>query len=157
MRTCADVRSNGTLPNEMNDPEDRWSVAEGTHEGRPLVIRFREFKPEFPRSLYPERLNIFWKMTEPHPNGLPTQSETERLTTFEDRLIEAVEKRSLSVLSVVLTCAGQREFVFHTNDPANFLKLLTEMPQEAERYPIEIYRAEDRDWSYDDSVTQVTP
>lgn len=130
-----------------------WVGAEGEFEGRPLLVRFRQFPTTFNKASYPSRLNIFWKMREPEEWGLPTQFEMERLEAFENRLVEAVESDNHSILSVVLTCNGQREFVFHTSNPEGFLQRLTAMPQEQERYPIEIYHAEDPEWEYDATVT----
>jgi Family of unknown function (DUF695) len=129
-----------------------WAIGEGTYKGNPVIIRFRQFTDEFPRRTFPERINIFWMMDEPPACGMPSDSETERLHVFENRLVEAVEFDNHSVLSVVLTCNGQREFVFHTADVVGFLERLTNMPQEKDQYPVEIYRNDDPSWDYDESV-----
>lgn len=130
-----------------------WAVAEGEHEGAPLLIRFRQFPREFEQGLLPSRLNVFWLMGDSEPWGFPTLLESGRLDAFEERLVAAVEHDGHSVLSVVLTCKGQREFVFHTADVPGFLERLSAMPQEAERYPIELYSTDDSAWEYDASVT----
>lgn len=135
---------------------DRWTLAQGEFEGHPLLIRYREFVPGHRRAAFPERLNIFWTMTEPDRHGLTTTAEFDRLSTFENRLVEAVERDGLAVLSVVLTCNGKREFVFHTADVAGFSQRLHDMPQEHDRYPIEIVHARDAMWAYDDSVVPGT-
>src|SRR5688572_11280011 len=129
-----------------------WAGAEGEHEGHPLLIRYREFPHDFPRGSYPERVNVFWKMVETDQNGWPTEFEFVRLRAFEDRLVEAVELDRQSILSVVLTCNGEKEFIFHTGDEAVFLRRLANMPQEQERYPITILRNTDPEWNYFDSV-----
>jgi len=135
-----------------------WALAAGEHEGSHLLIRFRQFPEDFARAQFPERINIFWRMYEPELNGLPTNQESQRLETFENRLVSAVERDGHSILSVVLTCAGRREFVFHTADVAEFVQRLTNMPQEVERYPIDLLRNNDPDWAYFDAVTpQVGP
>jgi hypothetical protein len=94
-------------------------------------------------------------MLEKDENGWPNGSEFKRLSTFEDRLVEAVECDRQSILSVVLTCNGEKEFVFHTADVATFLSRLTNMPQEQERYPITTLRNTDPEWNYFDSVIPV--
>lgn len=134
----------------------KWALAEGVHEGRPLFTRFRQFLSSFPRSAYPQRINIIWIMTEPASTGLPTNQEHARLVTFEDRLVAAVEHDAHSVLSVALTCDGKREWVYHTADVPGFMGRLTDMPQEKDRYPIELTRSEDPDWGYDDAVVPQT-
>lgn len=129
-----------------------WSIAVGIHEGKPLYIRSRNFPFTFTRASYPQRINIFWTMSEVGSEGLPLEFEFERLETFENRLVGAVEQDKHSLLSVVLTTNGQREFVFHTADVSGFLSRLKNMRQEDSRYPIELQRFDDVDWEYDSSV-----
>ena len=71
---------------------------------------------------------------------------------FEDRLVDATEHDEQAVLSMVLTGNGQREYVFHTRSTDEFLRRLTEMPQEIEAYPIEMHYTEDAVWEYVDRV-----
>ena len=129
-----------------------WAGAEGEHGGHPLLITFREIPKTFPRSRYPQRLNIFWEMSEPDENGLPTEAEFNRIDLFESRLIPAVEDDEHSILAGTLTCNGDREYIFHTADVPGFMERLTNMPQEEDRYPITIQKYDDPDWSYFDSV-----
>jgi hypothetical protein len=136
----------------MNLEQLQWSIAEGQVDSVPIWIRFRQFPLDFPRTSYPERLNIFWQMTELDEGGAPTIGEMERSGTFENRLVAAVEPDGFGVLAIVLTGGGQREYVFHTSDPSGFVQRLTEMPQEEERYPIAIYRHADPEWAYDQAV-----
>jgi Family of unknown function (DUF695) len=128
------------------------ALAEGEFDGHPLLIRFRSFPQDFERTAFPERINVCWAMSDPDKQGLATPEEAMQLEAFEDRLVEAVESDQHSVLSVVLTCEGKREFVFHTADVAGFLQRLTDMPQEDLRYPIELHHSEDAEWEYDASI-----
>jgi hypothetical protein len=130
-----------------------WTGADGVYVDHPLLIRFREFDEAFPKGRYPIRLNVLWQMVESDVNGWPTDSEFEKLSTFEDRLVEAVEQDNQSILTVVLTYNGTKEFVFHSEDEAVFLDRLTNMPQEAERYPITIHKNLDAAWDYFKSMT----
>ena len=125
-----------------------WTVAEGETEDYVFQIRFRHFPENLVTTEYPHRLNIFWKMSEILDNGFPDKTELDKLHTFEDRLIDAVEFDEFSIMSMVLTGDGQREFVFHTPDPPEFIKRLIDMPQEEEKYPIEIHSNEDKEWYY---------
>ena len=136
----------------MNFDALAWSVADGSHDGSPIVIRFRQFPDSFPRADYPHRLNLFWSLAVPAENGLPSKSDTEALHLFEDRLVAAVETDNQAILSVVLTGKNQREFVFQTTATQDFLRRLTEMPQEEKRYPIQIEYNEDATWDYFDRV-----
>ena len=101
----------------------------------------------------PERLNIFWKMSETHEDGLATPEEFAKLEVFENCLCKAVHPDEHSILVMALTCNGEKEFVFYTGDASGFLHRLTNMPQEEERYPITIQRYDDPNWKYFESVT----
>jgi hypothetical protein len=130
-----------------------WGAAEGEHDNHPLLVRFREIPKTFPRSRYPERLNIFWEMSATDENGLPTDEEFDRLATFENRLVPVVERDGQSILVGVLTCNGEKEFIFHTADVSEFMERLRNIPQEEEeRYPITIQKYDDSGWSYFESV-----
>ena len=129
-----------------------WAGAEAEHETHPLLITFREVPKTFPRSRYPQRLNIFWEMSEPDENGLPTEDEFNRIGLFEDRLVSAVEDDEHSILVGTLTCNGAREYIFQTTDVPGFMERLANMPQEEERYPITIQKYDDPEWSYFESV-----
>ena len=134
----------------------KWVGAEAEHDHHPLLIRFREIPQAFPKFKYPERLNVFWKMSEQDHNGLPTEKEFIRLESFEDYLVGAVEHDGHSILVGVLTCNGEKEFVFHTSDVSGFMSRLRKIPQEEERYPITIRRFYDPNWSYFESVIPPT-
>lgn len=64
--------------------------------------------------------------------------------------MQAVEADDLAVLVLVLTGRSEREFVFYLDNEQEFLRRLSSMPQEAERYPIKIHKNEDPQWVYFD-------
>jgi hypothetical protein len=130
-----------------------WTGVETEHKGRRLLLRFIELPKRFRKSKYPERINIFWKMSEPHEDGLGTSQEHERLASFENRLCGAVHPDEHSILILALTSNGEKEFVFHTGEVTGFMQRLTNMPQETKRYPITLHRSEDPDWAYFKAVT----
>jgi hypothetical protein len=129
-----------------------WNVIQASNDEGIVIFRHRNFPSDFPKATFPHRLNIFWQMSEAASNGLPEDAESDRMGLFEDRLIEATEPDAQSVLSLVLTGKGQREFIFHTQAPEEFLRRLTDMPQEDNPYPIEIHHTEDSTWEYVDRV-----
>jgi hypothetical protein len=130
-----------------------WTVGTATRGGSPLMVRYRQMPDTFSKQVYPQRLNLFWRMNESSRAGLPNASESAKLEQFENRLVEAVERDSFAILSVVLTGGGEREFVFHSKDRAEFIDRLTHMPQEKARYPLHIQACDDPAWDYDAAVT----
>ena len=125
-----------------------WICIEFQQDGQPILLRYREFPSEFQKDRYPDRLNIFWNLREPTDVGLPFDYELDQQQAFEDRLVEAVENDHHSVLSLIMCGKNQKEYIFHTPQPSEFMRRLNEMPQDEEPYPIEIYHNPDPDWDY---------
>ncbi|MDX2220865.1 MAG: DUF695 domain-containing protein [Burkholderiales bacterium] len=134
-----------------------WSVAEGEHKNKPLVIRYRgEFRKKPDLSAYPRLVRVVWSF-DANPSGMPSTSTSQQMSVFEDRLVAAVEPSQTSVLVAVITNSGQREWLFYTSDVAKFGQRLTDMPQEKERYPIAISSESDPAWNalYNDILSGV--
>ncbi len=129
-----------------------WTLIEARNDEGTILVRHRQFPDGFPKEQFPHRLNIFWQILDASPSGFPDTAESDRMSVFEDRLVDATELEKGAVLSMVLTGNGQREYVFHTRSTDQFVRRLAEMPQETERYPIEIHCAEDVAWEYVDRV-----
>lgn len=132
----------------MNHDDFTWALAQCADPERPFLIRYIESDKGISRSTYGNRLNVFWTLRAPTETGLPSEDDNDETKIFENRLIEAVELGNHSILVMVLTGRGQKEYVWQTTDPQLFLKSLTQMPQEEERYPIEIHHNEDATWDY---------
>lgn len=109
---------------------DAWTGVEVELNNRPLLIRLRELPHSFLKSRYPQRINIFWRMSEVDESGLPTDEEFDRIRTFEDRLVDAIEANENSILVGALTSNGEKELIFHTADVPGFMERLRNMPQE---------------------------
>lgn len=149
--TPAPGREPHATTNRMSSPA--WQTSNGRYEDQAIQARFRVHPPDFPRAGYPDRLNVFWRMTDRGEDGLGTADEHERLRVFEERLVAAVEADRHTIFSVILTWNGRREFVLHTADVPGFLARLGAMPHEDENYPIEIQVDADPEWTYDRSIT----
>lgn len=125
-----------------------WSIARGQTEEYEFDVRFRTFHIKPLVEAYGTRLNIFWKASEVFDNGYPKESELELMHEFENYLVDAVEYDEFSIMPLVLTGNGEREFVFYTKDSSEFINRITNMPQKEEPYPIEIHASDDPGWSY---------
>lgn len=142
---CADTSTRLTIQQIIEN--DRWSVAEGTHQGKPLVIRYRgELSKKPDLRGFPRMVRIVWPYAA-NASGMPDSAASVNMGVFEDRLMDAVEPGQNAILVAVLTNGGQREWLFYTASVAEFGKRLTAMPQEKDRYPIELSSESDPEWS----------
>ena len=133
---------------DMNWETMSWTMAEGRTAAYPYLLRIRQVPPAFPRQRYPQRLNIFWSVAEADEKGFPSNKEMQRLHAFEERLVAAVEPDRFAMLTLVVTGRREREFVFYTANPDEFMRRLTNMPQEQTPYPIKIHLHKDPQWRY---------
>ncbi len=129
--------------------KDNWAVAEGTHEDKPLVIRFRQEL----RSVSDFRghhllLQITWPYESPDESGLPGGADGEAMERFEERILAAYEHDAHAVLAAVITTNGARQWILYTSDIDTCGQRLAEMPQESEPYPVELTADEDPDWRF---------
>ena len=127
---------------------DKWAGAEGTHNERPLIIRFRnEVSKDCDLKELPHLMRVFWTF-EDSPSGMPSREENEAMRIFEDRLIDALEKDLAGMLIAAITTNGYREWVYYAKSVETFAERLHVMPQEENPYPIEIQTREDPKWDY---------
>ncbi len=136
---------------------DSWAVAEGEENGKPLYIRFRdEFRHKPDVSAFPRLIQIVWKY-EADENGLPTTESIPALKGFESRLVEAVQPEGIAVLVAAMTNNGEREWMFYAAGLAAFEKVLNEIQEGEEIYPIDVSSARDPKWTafYDEVLSAV--
>ena len=128
---------------------DRWASAEGVWADLPFFLRFRTpiLEPSEIGS-HIHRVDILWPYAELNTGIPPSHEDSEAMDIFENRLVETLESNVTAVLTAVLIFDGAREWIFYTNDIEECVRLINEMPQDAEPYPIEVTTVKDEKWSF---------
>lgn len=129
----------------------RWSLAEIYRQddgGLEYLFRWRQLPKDLVRSDWPCTLVITWENRFSTPEGFPVEREWDLMGEFDLRLGEAVEHDALALMTLCLTGNREWKLVFHTRDVDEFSKRLHEMPQEEQRYPIQIEKHDDPSWKY---------
>lgn len=136
-----------------------WSTAVSTRpsDGHRVIFRYRsEFEKSFKRSTYPDRVTIAWAYMP--SNGMPARDETAAMDQMEDLLEPYVENTSLSILVLVTTGEGRREWVYYTKSKTEFMAAMNKALAGKSRFPVEIDLWTDPKWSrYDEFKSQVRP
>ena len=128
---------------------DAWAAVEGARGEMLFFLRFRTPVLESREvGEYSHRLSVIWEYAIENTADLPDDGESRRMEVFENRLVDAWEREATAVLTAVLTFDGARQWVFYTRDLDECAKLLGEMPQNDEPYPIELTAEEDADLTY---------
>lgn len=95
----------------------RWIGAEGSRNGRPLLIRAR-YVPEalVGSPNLPELLVLTYSYQPLDDSGLPSQEQYDDITRLESDPIDAIESQRVGVVTVIRTCGGSvRYFCYVRN------------------------------------------
>jgi len=130
---------------------DSWAMAEGELDGFPLVLRFRDrLKSILGHPRLPNRLHVIWVYdSEPVPgaHAMPSQELSDRMSELEDALTEALEERSLAVLTSVATSGGRREWTWYCADKETVQTAINDALAGSTVYPVRLRVSPDPTWS----------
>lgn len=146
------------LPNPANASADPWLVAHGSSSGRPLILRMRQ---EIPAGIhfqdYPFQITIHWGYEDKSNNGLPVQAVLGRMNELEDQL-DPLEGTENGFMVFSVTGDQRKEWIWYVRNKAAFIQKLNEALAGHERFPIEIFLADDPTWSaYFDLLQEIHP
>ena len=125
-----------------------WALAKMETENGLSLLRLKKIEAQFDFDAFPERLNLIWEFQDPTDVGTPSPSESDEMELFENRLCEKIEEDNQSILCMVFTEPGYREYVFYAESADFFLNALNTIPQEARPYPIEIHHETDAGFEF---------
>lgn len=124
-----------------------WALAKGDKDGYSLMMRYRQFTDDFPKQDYPVRVNVVCDFHDRTNSGLPTQTEYTRLDMVENELMLLAEDDDSSVLAMVITSSGKREFIFQTSDADDFYKRVNSVYSNEPAYVFDLSHESEDDWN----------
>lgn len=123
-----------------------WALAKGSRDGSSMMMRYRQFQTDFPKQDYPVRVKVVCDFNERTQSGLPTQTEYARLDIVEDELMGLAEEADTSVLAMVITSSGKREFIFQTSDADDLSTRVNRAYDNESRYYIDVTQEGEDEW-----------
>lgn len=136
-------KASGNFPTQS-----KWSVHQGQNAGKPMFVRRNDSALQLSSNLdYGIRLGVAIPLLCPNDAGLPTKEESETLNQIEDELSRQFEKDQLSLLVLVITTSGMREFIFYTKGPQSCEQILPEIAASFPLYEFQTYTEEDKKWA----------
>jgi len=127
--------------------ETRTSVLEGKRNGRPLFARRNDsaaILAKHPEFRYRAGVAVPLNYTNEH--GLPSENEMQELNVIEDSLLDQMEAGEQSILVLVITTNGMREFVFYTRDSTLVEKVVERLRTRIKTHKIQAYVTKDPGW-----------
>ena len=135
---------------------DKWSVAQGVYEGKPMILRFRDIKDAIGHPDYPFQIGVVFPLKNPTPDGFPNQSESEILFSIETKFPDSLEKNKEAIFVMVITTKGMREFVFYAKEwkPEYFENKVKEINKSFPTHELQFMMKKDPAW---DTFKQLVP
>ena len=78
--------------------------------------------------------------------GFPTEDENATFLKIEDTFIQEFEKDQKSILVLIITLVGAREFVFYTKYPNDIESILDSIKKQFLTHEFQFYIEEDKNW-----------
>jgi hypothetical protein len=126
--------------------DDRWSVAQLEKNGKPLLVRYRNERPQsVETAAFPFLLSATWAY-QPNEFALPSADEMEWMDRFEDALASALETSQTAHLMVILTGNGERDWLWYTHSEAEAMRHVNQALKGHQPYPIQFSVQKDRGW-----------
>jgi Family of unknown function (DUF695) len=124
-----------------------WSVGRGDNNGRPLFIRINTgLRDTAGKPPFDHRFEVAVPLHSPDANGLPIATESEELKRIEDSLLVTFEPSKHTILAVVLTTSGFREFVFYTSAARDIIPAMEHFKTQFKTHELQFYVQPDPDW-----------
>lgn len=127
---------------------DEWAVSMGQSLDFPIIIRIRSKLDSVKgKKKFPHMIRMVWNFKTSGQSGMPSKAESSELSELEEHFENCFERDLQSVLTVVVTKSGLREWYFYTDKIEEFMERLRFVPHENQN-PIEIYFTSDENWKY---------
>lgn len=128
-------------------PNGPWSVGTTEHNGRPMFIRINTGLQETAgKPPFGYRFGVAVPLHSPGDDGLPISSEFEQLNSIEDELSATFESSGATVLAVIFTTSGFREFVFYTSVPHEIPPAMQPLNARITTHKLQFYVRPDPNW-----------
>jgi len=125
----------------------RWSILKGENEGNLMLIRKNVGLDKIAgKENYSTNCGIAFKFLFPDENGLPDIENEPELDDLEDDIFEIYETDLNSIVSIIITTSGFREFVLYTKDVEEFYVRLNKLKEKYHQYEFTSYKQSDENW-----------
>ena len=138
-----------SLFKRISEYSDTWQIFQSEYEGKPISVRFREGLIEAGGHFdYPYQIGIATQLLNSTTEGLTTNDEAEELYKVEDALQLSLEVDDESVLSLIITTGGMREFVFYASkwQPEYFEEKVRKVNSQYNNRVLQFMMQEDKEW-----------
>lgn len=132
---------------EITTIPESWSILQGENNGKPMLIRKNVGCEKIAgNKKYSTGCGIAFQLKFPDENGLPNTEKEPELNTLEDDIFEIFESDLNSIVPMVITTSGFREYVIYTKNLTEFQNRLSKLKEKYKQYELTSYNKEDGNW-----------
>ena len=133
---------------EITSIPESWSVSTGENNGQPMFVRKNNACDKIAGNKnYSTNCGIAFKLLSPNADGLPDIENEPELNNLEDDIFDIFESDLNSIVPIVITTSGFREFVIYTKNLAEFNTRLEKLKQKYPKYELTTYNKSDQNWN----------
>lgn len=133
---------------EITSIPESWSVSTGENNGQPMFVRKNNACDKIAGNKnYSTNCGIAFKLLSPNADGLPDIENEPELNNLEDDIFDIFESDLNSIVPIVITTSGFREFVIYTKNLAEFNIRLEKLKQKYPKYELTTYNKSDQNWN----------
>ena len=139
-----------TANNLLNAPDghNRWLIVRAENGGLRAIYRIRtDLKKSLDRGAFPICVVIEWPYVA-SDNGMPGEFSQQQMSQLEEELESLAYGGEISLLMLVVTARGIREWVFYVRQFEPFLHELNQLMDSSIDRPISIFHDLDPEWNY---------
>jgi hypothetical protein len=127
---------------------ESWSVSTSKNNGSAMYVRKNVACDQIAGNKeYFTNCGIAFKLLSPNADGLPDIEIEPELDNLEDDIFDFFESDLNSIVPIVITTSGFREFVIYTKDLTEFKIRLEKLKQKYPKYELTTYNKTDQNWN----------
>ncbi|TGD56532.1 DUF695 domain-containing protein [Flavobacterium humi] len=124
-----------------------WSILQGKNNGNPMLIRKNVGCDKIAGNKnYSISCGIAFKLLFPAENGFPDVESEPELNNLEDDIFDFFETDLNSIVPLVITTSGFKEYVLYTKDVNEFKIRLEKLKAKYKQYELTSYNESDKNW-----------
>lgn len=127
--------------------EGAWQIVvlDNSEDGKLVYRIMTEMPADVDCSDFTENVSVYWVFAD---GGLPNEETGEALRAFEELLGSLDNPEGNSLLTLVFSGRGKREWSYYAKDYNKFMAQLNDALAAKPRFPLGIEHSHDPDWEY---------
>ena len=112
-----------------------------------MILRINTgLRPIAGKPPFDHRIGVAVPLRAPDANGLPTKDEADALKKIEDEMLATFHASRQTLLAVVITTSGFREFVFYTSVARDVIPTMELLRTRITSHEVQFYIKPDKSW-----------